>query len=293
MTLRGPVGLVGLGVMGRAIAARLVAAGFPLVATSRTPATREATAAAVPGLVVLCTPADVAAADPVLVLTSLPSGAEVTSVAADLIGGLPPGRSLLLVDLSTTAPAEAADLHERLRAAGHRAVDAPVSGGPTGASTGTLSIMAGAVPGDLEDAELVLAHLGMVVHCGPPGAGQVAKACNQLVVAGTLVAVAEALALARRSGIDPAVVRTALLGGYAASRVLELQGERMLSRDFEGRGKAGLLAKDVGIIRQLAGDAALGTPVLEAAGEVVDRLAARDPDLDHCAVITVIEEGTS
>jgi 2-hydroxy-3-oxopropionate reductase len=288
--MSGRVGLVGLGVMGRAVAARLTAAGVPVVATSRTPATREAAAAAVPGLVVLGEPASVAAAGPALVLTCLPSGVEVASVAAQLVAGLPAGRSLLLVDLSTTAPAEAAALHERLRAGGHRVIDAPVSGGPTGASAGTLSIMAGAVEADLREAEPILAHLGTVVHCGPPGSGQVAKACNQLVVASTLVAVAEALTLAARSGADPALVRAALLGGYAASRVLELQGERMLRGDFEGRGKAGLLAKDVGIIRRLAGEAALGTPVLDAAGAIVDRLAARDPDIDHSAVITIIEE---
>ncbi|GLH96067.1 NAD(P)-dependent oxidoreductase [Phytohabitans aurantiacus] len=288
--MSGRVGLVGLGVMGRAVAARLTAAGVPVVATSRTPATREAAAAAVPGLVVLGEPASVAAAGPALVLTCLPSGVEVASVATQLVAGLPAGRSLLLVDLSTTAPAEAAALHERLRAGGHRVIDAPVSGGPTGASAGTLSIMAGAVEADLREAEPILAHLGTVVHCGPPGSGQVAKACNQLVVASTLVAVAEALTLAARSGADPALVRAALLGGYAASRVLELQGERMLRGDFEGRGKAGLLAKDVGIIRRLAGEAALGTPVLDAAGAIVDRLAARDPDIDHSAVITIIEE---
>ncbi|GAA4689612.1 dehydrogenase [Phytohabitans rumicis] len=276
--------------MGRAVAARLAEAGVPVIATSRTPATRDAAAAAVPQLAIRGTPAQVAAAGPVLVLTSLPSGAEVAQVAADLVGGLPPGRSLLLVDLSTTAPGEAAELHARLGAGGHAAIDAPVSGGPTGARAGTLSIMAGATVDALRAAAPVLAHLGTVVHCGPPGAGQVAKACNQLVVAGTLVAVAEALALARRSGVDPALVRSALLGGYAASRVLELQGGRMLRGDFAGQGKAGLLAKDVRIVRELAGDAALATPVLDAAGRVVDRLAARAPDIDHCAVITVIEE---
>lgn len=275
--------------MGRAVAARLTGAGLPVVATSRTAASRDA----VRGLEIRATPAEVAAADPVLVLTCLPSGVEVAAVATQLVAGLRAGRSLLLVDLSTTAPAEAAALHERLRAGGHRAIDAPVSGGPTGASTGTLSIMAGAVEADLCDAEPILAHLGTVVHCGPPGSGQVAKACNQLVVAGTLVAVAEALTLARRCGADPALVRAALSGGYAASRVLESQGERMLRGDFEGRGKAGLLAKDVGIIRRLAGETALGTPVLDAAGAIVDRLAARDPDIDHCAVITIIEEMVS
>jgi len=295
-----PVGLVGLGVMGRAVAARLGDVGVDVVATSRTPATRAAAAAAVGTLQIRRTPAEVAAglaaraqAGPLVVLTSLPGGAEVDGAVygpAGLLTGLPPGRCLLLIDLSTTAPPEAVDLHDRLRGHGHSAVDAPVSGGPAGARAGTLSIMVGGTQDGLRAAEPILAHLGTVVRCGRPGAGQVAKACNQLLVASTLVAVAEALTLARRSGVDPGVVRTALLGGYAASRVLEVQGARMLRADFAGLGRTGLLAKDVQIIRRLAQEAALATPVLTAAGQVIDRLAARDPDTDHCAVITVIEE---
>jgi 3-hydroxyisobutyrate dehydrogenase-like beta-hydroxyacid dehydrogenase len=119
----------------------------------------------------------------------------------------------------------------------------------------------------------------------------VAKACNQLVVASTLVAVAEALTLARHSGLDPAVVRDAMLGGYASSRILELQGDLMVRRDFAGRGSAALLAKDVRIVGRLARAAGLGTPVLDAAGEVVRRLADRAPGIDHSAVVTIIEEG--
>ena len=295
------LGLVGLGNMGRAVAARLADEGVRVIATSRSASTRAAAVAELGAVEVRDTPAEVTAAltgpapgDPVLVLTSLPSGAEVAEAVyaeAGLLAGLSPGQRLLLVDLSTTDPADAVRLHHDLRATGHSAVDTPVSGGPTGARTGTLSIMAGAMPDDLSVAEALLARLGTVVHCGGPGAGQIAKACNQLLVAITLVGVAEALTLAQRSGVDPAAVRTALLGGYAGSRVLQLQGELMLRRDFAGRGSAGLLAKDVQIVRRLARTAALGTPVLDAAGQVVERLATRAPDIDHSAVVTIIEEG--
>jgi 2-hydroxy-3-oxopropionate reductase len=295
------VGLVGLGAMGRAVAARLADEGVRVVATSRTPSTRAAAGAELSTIELRDTPAEVAAAltgpvpgAPVTVLTSLPAGAQVAEAVfavAGLLAGLSPGQRLLLVDLSTTDPADAVRLRQDLHAAGHTAVDAPVSGGPTGARAGSLSIMVGAGPDDLLTAEPVLARLGTVVHCGGPGAGQIAKACNQLLVASTLVAVAEALTLARRSGVDPAVVRTALLGGYAQSRVLQLQGESMLRRDFAGRGSAALLAKDVRIVRRLARAATLGTPVLDAAGEVVQRLAAQAPQLDHSAVVTIIEEG--
>jgi 2-hydroxy-3-oxopropionate reductase len=364
------IGLVGLGVMGRAVAARLTGQ-VPVIATSRSAPTRARAAAEVPELEVRDTPAEVVAAlaglgpaapggrgpdvaagrgpeasgghgpdvaagrgpeasgghgpdvagglesdlaggpgpdvsgvvlgrlgldVPLPVLVSVSGTAEVDEVVFGpdgLLAGLPAGRRLLLMDLSTTDPGAAADRHRRLAAAGHAALDVPVSGGPGGARSGTLSIMAGGTPDDLAAAGPLLARLGTVVPCGGPGAGQVAKACNQLVVASTLVAVAEALTLARRSGVDPAVVRDALLGGYAASRVLELQGELMLRRDFTGRGSAALLAKDVGIVQRLAGEAALDTPVLDAAGTVVRRLADRSPGTDHSAVVTIIEEGLS
>lgn len=296
------IGLVGLGVMGRAVAARLTGQ-VPVIATSRSAPTRARAAAEVPELEVRETPAEVVAAlaglepdGPLPALVSVSGTAEVDEVVfgpGGLLAGLPAGRRLLLMDLSTTDPGAAADRHRRLAAAGHAALDVPVSGGPGGARSGTLSIMAGGTPDDLAAAGPLLARLGTVVPCGGPGAGQVAKACNQLVVASTLVAVAEALTLARRSGVDPAVVRDALLGGYAASRVLELQGELMLRRDFTGRGSAALLAKDVGIVQRLAGEAALDTPVLDAAGTVVRRLADRSPGTDHSAVVTIIEEGLS
>jgi len=170
-----------------------------------------------------------------------------------------------------------------------RAVDAPVSGGPTAARSGTLSVMAGGEPEDIADAAVVLEALaGRLVVCGGPGTGQVAKACNQLVVTANLVAVAEALVLAASLGADPAQVREALLGGYAASRVLELHGGRMLRRDFSLGGSVRNHVKDIGIVRSLgAGDA---TEVFEAAARALEQLADQGGgDLDHSAVVQIVE----
>jgi len=170
-----------------------------------------------------------------------------------------------------------------------RAVDAPVSGGPTAARSGTLSVMAGGEPEDIADAAVVLEALaGRLVVCGGPGTGQVAKACNQLVVTANLVAVVEALVLAASLGADPAQVREALLGGYAASRVLELHGGRMLRRDFSLGGSVRNHVKDIGIVRSLgAGDA---TEVFEAAARALEQLADQGGGyLDHSAVVQIVE----
>jgi 2-hydroxy-3-oxopropionate reductase len=133
----------------------------------------------------------------------------------------------------------------------------------------------------------------VVVHCGPAGAGQVAKACNQLIVMATLGAVAEALVMAKRAGLDPARVREALLGGYAASPILDIQGDRMLRRDFAPGGKAAYNLKDISTIRQMASSAALDLPVFEAAAEQMLRLINEGgSDLDNSALITVVERTT-
>ncbi len=294
------VGLVGLGVMGSAMARRLAGSGIPVIATSRSATSRDGLEGT-EGVTVLPGPAAVTAqlatleADPateLLVLTSLPSGPEVAAVATGpggLLDGIPPGRHLLLVDTSTCDPADTRALAERLAAAGHRQLDAPVSGGPTGVRDGTLSVMVGGDAEALQVAEPVLSALaGRVVHCGGSGAGQIAKAANQLIVACTLEAVAEALSLAAGQGLDPALVREALLGGYAASRILHLQGARMLARDFTPGGSIGLLAKDVRIVQGLAARAGIPVPALDATAGQVNRLAATDPGIDHSALISLL-----
>jgi 2-hydroxy-3-oxopropionate reductase len=288
------VGIVGLGTMGAAMALRFAETGTAVVATSRSASSRAALSAT-DGVQVVETLTDLVASletagdGEVVVLTSLPSGPQVASVAEALLVAAPRGRQLVLVDTSTCSPADARIVAQRFSVLGHVALDAPVSGGPTGARAGTLSVMVG---GDADHVARIAARLapiaGRVVHCGPSGAGQVTKAANQLVVAVTVEAVAEALTLAARSGVDPATAREALLGGYAASRVLELQGGRMIAGDFTPGGTIALLAKDVGIIRSLASEGGVPVPALEAAAGQVDRLASTHPDLDHSAVVTLL-----
>ncbi|MBI4942530.1 MAG: NAD(P)-dependent oxidoreductase [Actinobacteria bacterium] len=299
MTVTGVVtGLVGLGVMGAATLHRVAGQGADVVATSRSRSSRDAVAGTARATLV-DTPAEVAAAvaartpaeAPVVVLVAVTAGPQVRAVAegpAGLLAGLPAGRRLLLVDTSTCSPADARSLHADLAALGHGALDAPVSGGPSAIGRGTLSVMAGGDAADLAAARPVLdLFAGTVVHCGGPGAGQVTKAANQLVVACTIEAVAEALALAATNGVDPALVRTALLGGYAASPVLDLAGDRMIRGDFRTVGAVSLFAKDLGIVADLAAASGVATPAADVVRGHATALAATMPDADHAALVTL------
>jgi 2-hydroxy-3-oxopropionate reductase len=168
-----------------------------------------------------------------------------------------------------------------------------VSGGEVGAVEGSLSIMAGGDAGAFERALPVFRAMGRtIVHVGPSGAGQMTKACNQLIVGATIAAVAEGLRLAQAAGVDPAVVRHALTGGYATSRVLEIHGGRMIDRNFIPGGRAALHAKDAHIIRDTAASLGVELPVFDVVAERFDRLvAAGGGDLDHSALILLLEEG--
>ncbi len=291
------IGIIGLGTMGSAMARRFAEQGTPVVATSRSQSSRDAVAAA-EGVDVVRSPRELVAAlaerstGDLVVLTSLPSGPQVTAVADAVLAAAAwaaADRRLVLVDSSTCAPTDARALAHRFAISGHAFVDAPVSGGPTGARDGTLSIIVGADDGQFAQVAAALAAIaGRVVHCGPSGCGQVTKAANQLIVACTVEAVAEALTLAARNGVDPATARTALLGGYAASRVLELQGERMVTGNFTPGGTVALLAKDIRIVQALATVAGLATPGLDAAAAQVRKLAETDPEIDHSALVRLL-----
>ncbi len=177
-----------------------------------------------------------------------------------------------------------------MAASGIDYLDVPVSGGPQAARDGTLSMMAGGDAAALERVRPVLEALGSrVVHCGGVGAGSVAKACNQLIVVATIGAVAEALAIADGAGVDPAVVREAMLGGWAASPILRLHGERMIQGDWVPGGKARLHLKDIATLAALSSDSGLATPVFDAAADYVRALIdAGGADLDHSAVYAIV-----
>ena len=286
------VGWIGAGVMGRPMAEHLLRAGFQVVllerASSGVAALVESGAQTAPNARAVAERADV-------VFTMLPETDTVEHIVLGAYGvraGLRPGT--LFVDMSSIAPATSRRIARELAAGGVDAVDAPVSGGEQGAREATLSIMAGGTPAAFERAEPLLRCLGsLVVHVGEAGAGQVAKACNQIAVAITIEAAAEALALAEAAGVDAAKVRLALGGGLAASRVLERYGPRMIEGRYEPGARARLHLKDLAIATALASDAGVELPALRLMLQRFTELVERDGDLDHSALRTLIAPSAS
>jgi 2-hydroxy-3-oxopropionate reductase len=284
-----PVGFVGLGVMGRPMARNLLRAGHPVVVWNRSAGPAAELAAA--GATVARTPAELAAAAPVVLtmLPDLPQVEEVLRRDGGLLAGM--DRGSVLVVLGTVSPVAVRDLGARLEPAGVAVVDAPVSGGDVGAEQATLSIMVGGRPEDVTRVRPYLEAMGTTVdHLGPLGAGQLAKACNQIVVAATLTALSEALVLARRGGLDPQRVFAVLGGGLAASRVLEVKGPKLLGGDFRPGGAAAFQHKDLGFALAAAREEGVALPLTA----LVDQLygAARwngFGDDDHSVVVRVIE----
>jgi 2-hydroxy-3-oxopropionate reductase len=286
------VGLIGLGQMGGAMCRTLLAGGWRVAAWDVSPAASAAAAAA--GAQVVARAADLGDLTD-LIITSLPNAQAVRDVTLGIAGIVHGHRGgTTVIDTSTTLPEEARALARDLAAHQIGFMDAPVSGGVSGAASGKLAVMAGGTVDDFERARPVLECIGTtVVHCGPVGSGQVAKACNQLVVISTHVAVAEALTLAEVSGLDPWQVRDVLLAGYAASPILQIQGPRMLRHDFTPGGVARFHLKDIEAIGALAEAGGIAVSGFRAAAELMGRLIANGGGgLDDSAVITVIEPAT-
>ena len=284
------VGFIGLGIMGSPMARHLLEAGFPLTVHSRSPAPVDALVS--DGAVRATSPSEVAGVSDV-VITMLPDTPDVEHVMLGDDGvavGAPAGT--LVIDMSTIDPGPTRAIAEQLGKHGVEMLDAPVSGGERGAIDGTLSIMVGGPDGAFARAQPILQAMGKnIVHVGPSGAGQITKACNQLVVAATIEAVAEALVLAERSGVDPAKVREALLGGFAGSKILEVHGQRMLDRAFEPGFRARLHRKDARIVLDAARAADSPIPAFQVVAAQLDRLVdeADRGDLDHSALFTLLD----
>lgn len=254
------VGFVGLGVMGAAMAANLLKAGFALTVTNRTKAKGADLLAA--GARWAETPADVARTSDIVFLC-LP---DTPDVAAVLFGadGIASGmkRGGLVIDTSSIAAAATIDFAERLKDAGIDMLDSPVSGGPQGAVAGSLTCMVGGDAAVLARATPVLQAIGKTItHLGPNGAGQLTKACNQLVIAATLGGVAEAIALCRNAGVDPATMREALLAGSAKSFVLENHAKRLIEGKLAPGFRATLMQKDIRLAAQSMRDFGVFAPV--------------------------------
>jgi 2-hydroxy-3-oxopropionate reductase len=280
------IGFIGLGAMGGPMVGHLLAAGHELAVWARRP---EAVAPlAAQGVAMCASPAQLAARSEV-VFTVVTSSADVEALAGDLMAGFGPGG--IHVDMSTIAPAAARRLAADYAARGLGWVDAPVSGGAVGAREATLAIMAGAEPAVLERVRPLLLCLGRsVVHIGPPGAGQVAKACNQLIMVAAIQAGAEAMLFARANGADLAALRTALLGGSAASRVLEVMGAKMVARDFAAGVEARLHHKDFGLALEEALRLGVPLPVAGQVGQQLNALMAQGWGRDDTASLLRVLE---
>lgn len=282
------IGFVGLGLMGRPMSLNLLRAGATLIVRNRSPAVVEELARL--GMSPAASPAEVARrVGPGVIVLMLPDTPAVEEVCGDLLAGLVAGA--LIIDMGSTAVDATRRLAARVAGAGAAWLDAPVSGGQTGAEQASLSIMAGGTPEAFARALPILETLGRkATHVGGPGAGQVAKAANQVIVGLTIQAVAEAIALARRSGVDPGRLREALAGGFADSPILGLHGRRMEEGDFRPGARATTQRKDLAQALHLADQAGLDLPATRLALTLYDRLIAQgDGDLDHAALIRVIE----
>lgn len=256
------IGFVGLGTMGRPMAMHLLRAGHDVGVYARRPEVAAVMQEA--GAKAFASPQDLAARSEV-VFTMITSSADVEEVALGqrgIVRGAAPGS--ILVDMSTIAPGAARRIATALGRRGVDMLDAPVSGGEQGAIHATLAIMVGGKADALSRVRPLLEKLGRtIVHVGDSGAGQVAKACNQMIMVAAIQASAEAMLLARASGADPDRVRQAMLGGSAGSRVLDLFGGRMVLREFVAGVEARLHHKDFGLLMGEAHE--LGVPVPVAA----------------------------
>ena len=284
------IGFIGLGIMGRPMAKHLLQAGYPLVVHNRS---REPVRELVSlGAEEAFSPQEVAWRSE-LIITVLPDSPDVEVVALGpdgLVHGVERGD--LYVDMSTIAPGAAVRVSEAMNSKGARCLDAPVSGGDIGAVNATLSIMVGGDEETFNKALPVLQVLGKTItHCGPSGAGQTVKACNQIQVALNILGMAEALVLGAKAGVDPAVIVEVLSGGYAQSRVMDARGKRVISGDFQPGFKSRFHYKDLNIIMSAGRDYDVPLPMTSLAQQLFAAMqAAGRGDLDHSGVITVLED---
>jgi 2-hydroxy-3-oxopropionate reductase len=284
------VGFIGLGLMGRPMAKNLLKAGFAVVAHSRSHGPVDDVVSA--GAVRADSPADVAR-KATRIITMVPDSPDVELVLDGpngVFGAVQ--RGTIIIDMSTIAPAVARRLAAKAKTLGATMLDAPVSGGEIGAINGTLSIMVGGEPEAFRTVKPILDAMGnpeRVVRIGGSGAGQTCKVCNQMVIGGALAAVSEAFALARKAGVDPALVRQALLGGFAASRVLEVHGERILNGNYKPGFRANLYAKDLRIAANTLAEFTTPAPVSTAVHQLVEaQLAAGEGEDDYSAMGRVV-----
>jgi len=284
------IGFIGLGVMGKPMAKNLLAAGYPLTVhnRSRPPVDELAALEATPA-----TSSREVAERSDVVITMLPDTPDVELVVLGpkgVLEGTRPGS--LLIDMSTVSPVATRRIAVEAAAKGVKMLDAPVSGGDVGAKEGTLSIMVGGEREVFEECFDIFRVLGKkIVYVGPSGMGQTVKACNQIVVALTLEAMAEALVLAAKAGLDPQLVVDVLSGGAARCWALEVRAPRVLKRDFTPGFRVKLHHKDLGIALEAARELGVPLPVTALVHQMFGALiAAGRENYDHSGIITLLED---
>ena len=283
------IGFVGLGLMGRPMSLHLHRAGAELVIYHRSRGVVDELVGV--RIEAAASPKDVAERAPIIVLmvSDTPAVERVLFGGDGVVHGLQTGT--IVIDMGTTAVTATRNFAQQIKAKGADYVDAPVSGGQVGAEAATLAIMVGASEDAFARAKPIFEVLGKnITHVGEVGAGQVAKAANQIIVGLTIGAVAEALALAKRAGADPAKVRQALAGGFAASRILEVHGLRMVDQTFDPGGKATTQRKDLAQALELAQELGMELPATALNRDLYDQLIKMGGgELDHSALIKVLE----
>ncbi len=284
------IGFIGLGVMGRPMAKHLLAAGHRLVVHNRSRGAVDELVAT--GASAASSPAEVARASTVII-TMLPDTPDVERVLTGtdgVLSGLQKGA--IVIDMSSISPVVTERLAMLVAEKGGSMLDAPVSGGEIGAINAALSIMVGGDEAAFTRVKPILGAMGnaeKIIHIGRSGAGQICKICNQVAIGGALAGVSEAFALAKKAGVDAARVRQALLGGFAASRVLEVHGERMLVDNYKPGFRARLYQKDLRIANEAAAANSVAMPTTAIVTQLVNALMAKGGgDLDYAAVATVI-----
>jgi 2-hydroxy-3-oxopropionate reductase len=284
------IGFVGLGVMGKPMAKNLIKGGFSLVVHNRSRGAVDEVVAA--GARAGTSPADVAR-QATVVITMVPDTPDVELVLSGEDGVLSTlQRDAIVIDMSSISPAVTQRLAKQIAEKKASMLDAPVSGGEIGAINASLSIMVGGDEAAFTRARPILEAMGnkeRIVHIGPSGAGQVCKICNQIAIGGALAGVSEAFALAKKAGVDAARVRQALLGGFAASRVLEVHGERMLNDNYKPGFRTRLYQKDLRLANEAAAANGVAMPGTAIVTQLINALVASGGgDLDYAALGTVL-----
>jgi 3-hydroxyisobutyrate dehydrogenase-like beta-hydroxyacid dehydrogenase len=277
------IGFIGIGLMGEPMARHLLSAGHPVKVWNRSPEKLQRVVAegAVP-----CTEASDAGRDAAAVICMLSDGPTCDKVLFDdgVVASMTPGATLIVMSSIPveTAVAQAAKAEKY----GVRYLDAPVSGGQRGAQQATLAIMAGGAESDFEAVKPILAVLGRPVRVGPAGTGELAKLANQMIVAGTIATVSEAILFVQAGGADPAKVREALTGGFADSPILQQHAKRMIDDDFRPGGPAKWQLKDVDTALAYAQTLGLSLPMLSLVRSLFENMVAHgDGDIDHAGLI--------